>query len=166
MRRPVASRCSHVIEIERRKRFCNSQTGLEERVFRLPLSLSFARRVRIDQASLGKAFVAIVLSIQKREDNKILTHFIHKINTQGYIKLVNKLNHIFKKMAQSITSSHLNEIPPLFIHEEIEKAMTSLKLQYSCANKCDFFAKKNRIIRSLLYSGADGEFLDRGGLKV
>ena len=107
MRRPVASRCSHVIEIERRKRFCNSQTGLEERVFRLPLSLSFARRVRIDQASLGKAFVAIVLlSIQKREDNKILTHFIHKINTQGYIKLVNKLNHIFKKMARN-QSHHL-----------------------------------------------------------
>ena len=106
MRRPVASRCSHVIEIERRKRFCNSHTGLEERVFRLPLSLSCARRVRIDQASLGKAFVAIVLSIQKREDNKILTHFIHKINTQGYIKLVNKLNHIFKKMAHN-QSHHL-----------------------------------------------------------
>ena len=106
MRRPVASRCSHVIEIERRKRLCSSQTGLEERVFRLPLSLSFARRVRRDQASLGKAFVAIVLSIQKREDNEILTHFIHKINTQGYINLVNKLNHIFKKMAHN-QSHHL-----------------------------------------------------------
>ena len=79
---------------------------MEERVFRLPLSLSLARRVRIDQASLGKAFVAIGLSIQKREDNKILTHFIHKINTQGYIKLVNKLNHIFKKMAHN-QSHHL-----------------------------------------------------------